>query len=216
MVSCGKDAAAMGENSLMLLHSPHQEPDAWSKSDEACSSCGEDIHYTEEIVQIQICHAFDNGRGEILTVPFLDDEGGFFFTPHFLEFDCWESLVEDLRAAIKDEPPVLSPRGILRCTYCASDICEWEIFATTHVGELRVSRRSPSGRSTPIFEASTLNEPYITCLSCLLCQSYELDLWDEELNQTGECEECSHARCWRESTCSCLCHTKESDHETPT
>jgi hypothetical protein len=65
-----------------------------------------------------------------------------------------------------------------------------------------------------MYEAVT--SPYITCLSCLLVQNYDCDLWGEDLTQMGECEECSHARCWRQGACACRCHMPDThDQNTP-
>jgi len=223
MVESGKDTCTMGSDALsLLLHgyrTQQQEEedeeelqelaDDWSKSAEVCSACGDALHYTEEVVQLQIFMSYRGPNNEVVLVPVQDDEGDFAYEPQYLEFDCWESLTEDLKSMIEDEPPVGHPRELLECSYCKSSICEWEIFATSYVGELHVSRRCPDNTSTSTFAA--MSTPYVTCLSCLLFQSYECDLWTEELSQTGECEECSHARCWREQGCSCPCHAGRSD-----
>lgn len=197
-------------SSMFRRHEDVEEKDQvdedWSKTEEICSSCGDALHYTEEVVQLQICRAFIGHNGDVLTPPVINDEtGSFYFDPQFLEFDCWESLTEDLRNIVDDMPPTRHPQEILECSYCKSSICELEIFATSHVGELRVSRRCPNGDSTATFESA--GTPYITCLSCLTYQSYELDLWETDLNQVGECEECTHAHCWRDPGCACSCHT---------
>lgn len=189
-----------------------EDAKSFSATDECCASCGDRLHYTEEVTQMTICRAYTTGS-EVVITPYLDEEGGFLYEPHFLEFDCWESLVEDLREALEDSPPVQHYAEILKCSYCKGSICEWELFATAYVGELWVSKRSPSGVPTSTFE--TMSSPYLSCLSCLLIQSYELDLWDEHLSQIGECEECSHARCWRPGpsgrtpACPCPCHHQE-------
>jgi hypothetical protein len=83
------------------------------------------------------------------------------------------------------------------------------MFGTAYIGELHVSRRMPDGEVTSTFEPIS-NEPYIMCIGCMvLISEHELDLWPEAINEVGECQECTHIRCWRWDDCKCPCHDEE-------
>jgi hypothetical protein len=191
-----------------------EDPGEWAIPNMGCASCGETLHYTEEIFHISVCYAVNNGT-ETIIAPYICDEGEFegdyYYEPLFFEFSCWEDVMEELREMVDDAPPVNHKDELLACDFCKCSICEFENFATAYIGEVHVSKRMPNGMPASIFE--TISKPYIICIGCLnLINDHSIDLWDEELSQTGECQECTHARCWRwEAGCSCPCHAEGSE-----
>ena len=180
--------------------------DLATRTGEKCSFDGEAIHFGEETVHITLCQ-IQVTDGTYAIVPVVDEDGDYAYAPHFLEFTCWETLTGDLRKMLEDAPPVKHAEELLVCHYCASSVCAWETFATGYLGELHVSERQPHGHATPAFVKSS-EEPFAMCLGCLLLTNdHTIELWEpEELNQMGECPECTHARCWRWGGCTCTCH----------
>jgi hypothetical protein len=177
-----------------------------TRSSKKCSYDDEPIHYTEEVVHFSVSHAYHNGSEVIIN--FLpDEEGDYVYPPHFFEFSCWEGMVKELNEMVVDSPPMRHQDSLLNCDYCGSGICEWEIFGTGYLGELHVSPRMPNGVPTEEFVTSS-KDPFAVCLGCLLLiNDHVIELWEpEDLNQVGECQECTHARCWRWGQCRCLCH----------
>lgn len=192
-----------------------EEAQEWTMTEKRCEACSDRLHFTEEIVHVGVSHAVSNGS-ETLIMPFLCDdgqyEGDFYYTPLFFEFDCWEDLAESLRKMVEDAPPVRHPDQLLECNFCECSILEGEIFGTAYVGELHVSKRMPASEPTSTF--MTIAKPYIICIGCLvLINEHECELWYDNIDQVGECQECTHIRCWRyENECSCPCHDEGSEH----
>jgi hypothetical protein len=189
-------------------------PNDWTRTEERCVSCNDHLHFTEEAVLLKVMYPSIEAGEEALK-DFVVDEGenvgDYYYTPLFFEFACWEELAESLRLMVEDAPPVRHRTELLRCDFCDCSICEDEIMGTAYVGEFHVSNRLPNGEVTTKFDTSA--NPYHVCIGCLvLLNDQELELWDDELNQGGECQECTHIRCWRyEATCSCPCHVGGDD-----
>lgn len=170
-----------------------------------CSECGELLTFTEEIYLLQIMQPhLQEGRGALN--PVLDDEDDdFVYEPHFLHFECWESVVEELRKTVEDKPPVADAQSPFACPVCESGIREWELVGVATIGELHVSKRAPTGQHGEDFQ--TIGPPDVFCLPCLHNINLEItEFWNEQLSQEGECELCLFGRCWRDDTCSCTCH----------
>lgn len=186
----------------------------WAAEGRRCIVCDDHLNYTEEIVKLEVQVPSVIG-GQLIREPFLCDSGAFvgdfYYDPLFFEFDCWESVAESLREMVEDAPPVRSKDELFACDFCECSICENEIYGAAYVGELHVSPRMPNGEVASTFV--TIAKPYTLCLGCLiLLNTHEVDLWDDDLNQTGECQECSHIRCWRyDAGCSCPCHAEGSE-----
>ena len=185
------------------------------RCDERCSYDDEHLHYTEEVVHFRISRALHTGS-EVLVLDFVveegEEEGDYVYPPHWFEFSCWEDLVEELNEMVDDAPPIRHEESLLNCDYCGSGICEGEIFGAGYLGEIHVSPRMPDNVATQAFVESS-PDPFIMCLGCLLLvNDHTIELWEpEDLNQVGECQECTHARCWRWEACSCLCHQEQSE-----
>jgi hypothetical protein len=206
-----------------LRQEPEPEPELEEEEEEerrpgeaaqTCMACDAGLIYTEEIFMVVVEYPLFNGR-EPLHLDFKHDEGvyenDFYYEPLFFEFSCWESAAHSLRKMLEDAPPVKHPAELFKCSFCESSICDLEIYGAAYIGELHVSPRMPNGEPTDTFV--TIAKPDYICLGCLLLlDGDEIDLWDEELNQVGECQECSHIRCWRyEGQCRCPCHEESEE-----
>jgi len=185
------------------------------EAEQTCMACDAPLIYTEEVFKLVVEYPLFNGR-ETLHLDFQHDEGvyegDFYYEPLFFEFSCWENATESLRKMLEDAPPVKHSTELFACSFCESSICDLEIYGAAYIGELHVSPRMPNGEPTDTFV--TIAKPDYICLGCLLLlDGEEIDLWDEELNQVGECQECSHIRCWRygDGRCPCPCHTEEEE-----
>lgn len=191
------------------------DPSVWSKSDADCAHCGERLHYTEEILYLNVGTGVSGDGNQFFIAEYYDLEGDYYYEPQFMHLECWESVLEELHEMVEEAPPVEAEGEILKCRGCDGSICELEYFMFAYVGELQVSSRKPNGDVSQIFWNNS--SPYCICLSCLLLiQEHVLDMW-EDVNQFGECEDCTHARCWRlgENGCDCSCHDSMNE-ESPT
>jgi hypothetical protein len=198
-----------------LVYAPFLPPegDITMKTEQSCPSCGEEIVFTEEIVQLLVVQPhFANG--ELLLHPVLDDAGDFLYEPYFLQFMCWEGVEEELEEEIEDVPPIEDVGSPLACRYCRSGIREWEHCGAITLGEIHIAKRAPNGvRGEDFIEAAY---PDLICLYCLLLINEGiLELWDADtggVTQEGECGDCLQARCFRlpKNTCCCTCHLDET------
>lgn len=212
----------MFKNAMGLMRSPaavEEEdeipaPSEWAAEGRTCIACDDPLHYTEEIIKLSV-DVVELQNGLPVSKPFFCTEGDFigdfFYDPLFFEFACWEDAAESLRLMVEDAPPVKSHLELLKCDFCACSICEDEIYGSAHLGELHVSPRMPDTDGSGAKVASTfvsIAKPYIVCIGCLvLVDTHEVSLWDQDLNQLGECQECTHLRCWRyQGKCGCPCH----------
>lgn len=190
--------------------------DDWSQTEKECEACGESICFTEDVLRFTLVFAHMH-QGELLVHPIFTDDGEYQFEPAHVHLECAESFFEDLDELVEDVPPLQEPGGILQCCHtkgggCRSDILPWERFALIEIGELYTSRRSPGGSRTTTFRAS--GAPNCLCLACTHRLNGEIvTMWpgevteDNPIRQDGECEECTHKRCWRiPSGCTCECH----------
>jgi len=208
----------MFQQNLGLVPEDEEEeealPNDWTRSKERCVACDDHLHFTEEIVLLKVMYPAIEGGNEVLKNFVVEDgenPGDFYYTPLFFEFECWEQTAESLREMVENAPPVRDKHELMRCDFCDCSICENEILGCAYIGELHVSNKLPNGEVTTKFVS--IANPYHVCVGCLvLLNDQELDLWDEDINQTGECQECTHIRCWRyDATCSCPCHAEGSE-----
>jgi hypothetical protein len=200
-------------------HDAEQLADFVTRSSFKCSYDEEHIQYGEEVVHFTL-YKVVLGVEPFLVIVGDEETGDYTYDPHWFEFSCWESLVEELEEMVKDAPPVRHPESLYRCDYCGSGILEDEVLAAGYLGEVHISPRMPPNPQTGIPQPTehfvpSSHEPFIMCLCCLiLTNEHTLELWEpEDLNHWGECQECTHARCWRWSACACLCH-QEKEEET--
>lgn len=185
---------------------PSGGEDITMKTTKGCPECGEDLVFTEEIYLLQIVQPHILPTGLVLH-PVLNEEGDFLHEPYFMHFMCWEKVEEDLRETVKDEPPVIESFAPLRCKYCESSICEWEVCGSLSMGEIHISKRAPEGVHGE--ELVEMAEPDLICLYCLLLINEGItEFWEEGVSQNGECGDCIQGRCFRlpEGTCACPCH----------
>lgn len=173
-----------------------------TRTDIACPECGEHIHLAEEIFEVRIVQAqLVNGSLQYYDV--LTEDGDYAHEPRHFNFECWESLEEDIAAYSEDSPPIQDALGLIECDICRSDIREWEALALVRFGEIHFSKRSPNG-ATYTFE--NMGKDKHICLACV----YNADerLWEEEIEaipQVSVCTEGIHSRCWRRNCCKERC-----------
>lgn len=225
METSGEDEIrTMGLSSLGFLRRQEEREEEEEKQREAedfstrtnmrCSYCDEHIHFVEEVVHFRIARPLHTGS-EVVFLDFVVEEEGpdfedYVYPPHWLEFTCWEDLVSELNEMVEDSPPTRHEESVRNCDHCGSGICEQELCAVGYLGEIHVSDKMPNGVVTEEFAVSS-QDPFVMCLSCLnLVNDHTIELWEpEDLNQAGECQECTHARCWRWSGCGCICHEEK-------
>lgn len=174
-----------------------------------CDSCGTRFVEDDEIFQSTIRYSIvlDDTITTLEQHHVQDDEGELRFDPILLHIECWETVVEGLKEALEDMPPIEDPEQVLTCTFCESSVREWEYYARVHIGELQPSPRAPEGEPVWRFIQFSKNNGSIMCLSCMSRVHDEvLEIWDD-VSQDGECTDCSQDRCWREGECDCDCHT---------
>lgn len=182
-------------------------------TDVVCANCEAAVNYDDEAVLVQIVQPQHIG-GRVLYLQVINEddvEGDFLFTPYVYCFECWDGYFADLKKEAEDAPPVQDPEAIVRCTCCGSGIRAWEYLATFTIGELHVSGREPNNIPGPQFIGTA--KPEAICLYCMtvLNDNY-ISMWDE-LSQTGECTDCTLARCWRHDNCQCGCHQETDTDE---
>lgn len=180
-----------------------------------CACCTQEVEASEEAVFLQIVQA-QSINEKIEYYPVLkDSDGDYQFSPLFVHLDgCWEDVQEGIHEKIEDTPPVEDAYSLLPCTSCGSGIREWEYFALGQHGEFHCSPHTPGHAPVYAFVPwGGKDEKRIhTCLACIAKISEDtLDDWDD-VSQIGECAFCTHARCWRDPSCSCFCHM-EPPHE---
>jgi hypothetical protein len=182
-----------------------EETPNYMATEEVCPSCGESIEFDQEVFLVQISVALHDGNSLVIK-PATSEDGDFDFEPYFVDVECWEDLVKELRDKANDFPPTVHPRGVIECGVCGSSILPEEFFGAATIGELKLSQRRPNDRSAVRFHANGPADAI--CLSCLTYgNEEELELWDPEiLTQNGECSDCIHVRCWRGDACNCTCH----------
>lgn len=170
-----------------------------------CAACEGDVQFTEEVVQVQMVEAREHAGG-LHYFPVLAPDGQCPFVPLYLHFECWEPAYEALRTLLDDAPPVRDLCPDLVCATCGSDVRRGEYLVLWTFGELHRSSRSPNGQTSLRFEELRDPEPLCTyCATLLSTHDEGIELWDTP-TQYGECGDCTHARCWRQTACACRCH----------
>jgi hypothetical protein len=160
----------------------------------------------DDVFLLQIMQV-DKGNPPTITIVQAEDDD-YLFEPYFLDLECWEDILKELKEKVKDEPPTVHPEAVLECCMCGSSVLDEEYIGAATPGEIMLSSRRPDDRSTTVFQAN--GQPDIYCLHCFaLIDSEELEMW-EGVSQNGECLTCLNVRCWRNETCSCSCHTEET------
>lgn len=135
------------------------------ETERMCPCCQEYIVYTDEVFILEVIEAAQDG-GSILTQPLLDVDGDYEFEPYILHLMCWEEVLEQIREATQDQPPVECANGILLCSCCKSTIAAFEPFISARLAEIHVSRRCPSGNPTDTIETYGSLDP--VCLACIV------------------------------------------------
>ena len=203
MVSSRKDQATMGDNfgigddeiAEFIYDSGHE-----------CSRCREKIMLVEEVYLLWVVAARMNGSFQIL--PVESDEGDFLYPPQYFCFSCWEDNCEDLSNLENEIHQINDERGVCECIVCNSDILLNESFGQPILGEIRCSPRMPNDETTYYFHRLQKSELCI-CISCLkLLNDSVIEMWEEGVDQEGECEQGTHWRCWRSG---CTKHCEMND-----
>jgi hypothetical protein len=167
-----------------------------NRTDKECASCGEPIHYTDEVFLLSVVRPIISVEGVLYEMMQAED-GDFLYEPRILSLECWEELEETLREWVADQPPILDPRSVLECSACESGIQQGETLGLVQFGEVHCSQRTPDGVPTSIFESYD-NDPKNVCIACLRLLNSELcNLWDGTVQQGTECKEGTSIRCWR-------------------
>jgi len=166
------------------------------RTEHECAVCADTICFSDEIVVITVVVAgFDMERG-IIFAPAEAEDGDFLYEPRFVEFACWENVIDELYHQLQDQPPVEDECSALSCKVCSSGIRLGELMGLGTKGELLSSPRMPEGVENTTFDAQD-PEPDPVCIACLKNLSTNLvDLW-ESVEHNDECDEGTIARCWR-------------------
>lgn len=173
-----------------------------------CTSCGKAFCESEEIFQVTLRFVVRTETG-LTQCHVLGEDGDCAYEPTFFHVGCWEEVVEGLREAVADTPSVEDEEAALLCTFCESGVREWEHFGRAYIGELRRSPRCPDGQKAYRFVRIDSSAGSLICLPCMQRVHDEvLEIWDE-VSQEGECSDCIHDRCWRQSECECDCHSED-------
>ena len=149
------------------LESP--DPDAddplYFETQHMCPCCQEYLVYTDEVYLVEVTEAAQDG-GRIATQPMISDEGDYLYEPYIMHFQCWEEVLEQIREATQDQPPVECVDGILFCKCCGSTIGNFEPYVAAYIGEIRVSQRSPNLTKNDKIERYPDADPI--CLACIV------------------------------------------------
>lgn len=169
-----------------------------------CGDCGEDLHFVDELFLIQVVYL--NRVGETFEMYFVEDEDGEFeYDPYFFHLECWEKNHETLGELVDETPAIIHPASIAVCSCCKSDILPWEVTGSIQFGELHRSQKTPNHEATLYFHVYGSN-PTFMCLSCLIeLNDQVIELWEDGVDQHGECIDGSHERCWRRGLCQREC-----------
>lgn len=165
------------------------------RSSHECAVCAENICLTDEIVAITVVKPVFRD-GAIALEPLDADDGDFAYEPRFVEYECWEDVVDELYSSLCDNPPIEDQYAVLFCRICESGIRLDETCGCATRGEVHCSQRMPEGIPTETFDAQD-PKPDVICITCInaLCADY-IDLW-ESVEQGEECGEGREIRCWR-------------------
>lgn len=162
----------------------------------ACACCGDNILFSDESVVITVVVPTVGINATLVFEPALAEDGDYLYEPRFLEYDCWENVVNEVYEELQDKPPIEDPESVTSCKICESGVRLGEIMGLATKGELLCSSRLPDGVETTTFDAQDLN-PDVICIVCLQNLSMNvIDLW-ESVEQGDECAEGTEIRCWR-------------------
>jgi hypothetical protein len=166
------------------------------RTDHACACCGDTILFSDESVVITVVVPTIGPDATLVFEPVLADDGDYFYEPRFLEFGCWENVVNEVCEELQDTPPIVDHESVTSCKICESGIRLGEIMGLATKGELLCSSRLPDGVETTTFDAQD-PAPDVICIVCLQNLSANvIDLW-ESIEQGNECPEGTEIRCWR-------------------
>ena len=130
-----------------------------------CPCCQEYLTYTDEVYLLEITEAAKDGE-QIATQPLLAEDGDYRYEPYILHFMCWEEVIEQMREAAQDQPPVECADGIMLCQICNSTIGNFEPFLGASYAEIYVSQRSPSGEKAD--KVMRFGGMDAICLACVV------------------------------------------------
>ncbi len=164
-------------------------------SGHACARCQRKIMLVEEVYLLWVVAARVNGGVNIL--PVESDEGDLLYPPQYFCFDCWEENCEGLTDYVDKIQPVYDDKGVFECSICDSAILIDESFGQPILGEFRCSVRQPDEEAAYYFHRLQERELCI-CIACLKILNDEvIEMWEEGVDQEGECDQGTHLRCWR-------------------
>jgi hypothetical protein len=169
----------------------------WASTKHDCSSCDNNLAYTEEVFSLSVVYAQVTETGVVFLPLMIEDDN--LYEPCMFCLDCWESDKEQLMELVEDMPPIEDDFAILECDICGSGIRQDETLGVCSFGEIHLSKRQPNGEKTSDTFQVMDTDPDIICVACLnkLDQEVVADLWDSRVAQNEECEEGTFARCWR-------------------
>ena len=177
-----------------------------------CAECGNELLLTEAAVLIQIVLPQLNESRQVVYPPFEGADGAFAYEPYFYHAECWAANHEALDNLLSeyDCRAVHDDYSFMTCQLCHSGLRLNEPVALVSSGEMRASRRSPNGDSSPTFYTHP-NGVEVLCLACIRTLNDELmEMWPH-ISYGGECPQCTYDRIWR--TGGVCQHEYETDEE---
>lgn len=175
-----------------------------TRTDLKCAECDTTLHLVEEVYELKVVtyQIIEDG----LLCHDITTNGAFEYPPYYFNFDCWESMQEELREQVEDDPAakIEDQFGLIGCDICESDIREGEILGLARYGELRCSAKLPSGIQAIYFEP--LDCDVHICVICLHNMNHEVEYWPdgiEPIQGMDVCWEGLSKRCWRRESCDC-------------
>jgi len=151
--------------SLLLRREEEDDDEIDYRSEQECPCCQELILYTAEVFLLEIDQAAIV-NGDLVIEPIQDAEGDYQFRPYILHLECMEEVIEQIREATEDQPPVAAEDPVLQCSQCGSTINQLEPFAASTFAEVQVSQRRPGGDAAEKILALDNAKPI--CLACMV------------------------------------------------
>ena len=168
-----------------------------------CLHCNDRIAHSADVACIELVMPYMSTTPPIQYLLVIDDEGEPRLPAAFLEYDCFETVGEELSSRLEDVPPIVEEGAAVTCDYCNSSIRMGESCLSIHLGELVASGRLGASNFVPVE-----GPPYLVCLRCArkMYDICEMEGYEDTLTQNGECGGCTDATCWRQGRCMCSCH----------
>lgn len=164
-----------------------------------CAYDGEPIEYMDLIIIFMMIRPYVVDNRVVFYDVVTEDQTDYLYEPAIFQGKNWDEVEEKFEIYARGKRAESNPNAIVHCRYCKSGILAGETTGVGLLGEIHRSQRNPNLEPDANTFERLSTEPIVICISCMLDLNVDHhEMWADGVCHDSECQEGTHARCWRD------------------